>query len=254
MAAAATAAESGKGRKSSKDDGSSTVEDKVLSNAVPKVSITVKSSPTKDSATTSYLCVKSGELQKRNEQGGWHKVHACLVPHWFLYYFENEHAENPRGIIDLHLYTKTSISGKANEDFQVDVKALKNGEKVLKLSSETLGTGVRDMYFGANEEETLREWVAIIQRDRYEVIRDERDAYVALQEQFSGELEKVNKSKEMSEASKEDLVRQIAAIQTAHDDLSASLQRVLSLFGSTEEDMRRVQGDGRKSSELCAQY
>jgi hypothetical protein len=243
---------SGKRGKPSQDG--SCIEDQILVNALPTVSMSVKSSPSKDSVTTRHLSVKNGELQKRNEQGGWHRVQACLVPHWYLYYFENEFSESPRGVIDLQLYSKTNISGNASEDFQVDTKALKRDNKVLKLSSEAVGAGVKDMYFGAEEEETLREWVAVIQRDRYEAIRDERNAYVALQEQFSGELEKVNKSKEMSDASKEDLVRQIAAIQTAHDDLSVAMQRVLSLFGSTEEDMQRVQGDGRKCSELCAQY
>jgi hypothetical protein len=49
--------------------------------------------------------VKSGHLSKRNEQGNWQKRFVCVVPHMFLYYFDNEFSEAPRGVIDLELYT-----------------------------------------------------------------------------------------------------------------------------------------------------
>ncbi len=60
--------------------------------------------PNKDAVTTANLAVKSGFLLKRNEQGHWQKRFLCIVPHTFLYYFDNEMAESPRGVIDLELY------------------------------------------------------------------------------------------------------------------------------------------------------
>jgi len=41
---------------------------------------------------------------KRNEQGHYQKRFLCIVPHTFLYYFDNETSESPRGVIDLELY------------------------------------------------------------------------------------------------------------------------------------------------------
>lgn len=40
---------------------------------------------------------------KKNEQGSFQRRFVCIVPHMFLYYFENEMADTPRGIIDLEL-------------------------------------------------------------------------------------------------------------------------------------------------------
>lgn len=60
-------------------------------------------SPNKDANTTSNLSIKSGFLMKKNEQGSFQRRFVCIVPHMFLYYFENEMADSPRGIIDLEL-------------------------------------------------------------------------------------------------------------------------------------------------------
>ncbi len=68
----------------------------------------LQSSPSKDAATTSNLAVKSGFLLKRNEQGSWQKRFVCVVPHTFLYYFDSELGDAPRGIIDLELYTNVN--------------------------------------------------------------------------------------------------------------------------------------------------
>jgi hypothetical protein len=237
------------------DDGN--MEETILNDALPKSSLPVKSTPNKDSLTTRYLSVKSGELYKKNEQGAWHKIQAMIVPHWYLYYYRmenDEYGDTPKGVIDLHLYTKNRPEGHV-----ADKRSATGLLNVVKLGTESLadGTapkGAREFYFAAESEDIMQEWISVIQRDRYDTVKDERNAYLSLQEQFQGELEKINQSVERSEASKEELVRQIATAQTAHDDLQAAIQRILSLFGSTEEDMRRVQGDGRKSSELCTQH
>ena len=47
-------------------------------------------------------------MLKRNEQGIWNKKFMCTVPHTFLYYFDSDTAEAPRGIIDLELLTNLS--------------------------------------------------------------------------------------------------------------------------------------------------
>ncbi len=65
----------------------------------------IQCTPNKDAATTASLAIKSGFMMKRNEQGVWHKKFICTVPHTFLYYFDSETAESPRGVIDLELYS-----------------------------------------------------------------------------------------------------------------------------------------------------
>ncbi len=69
----------------------------------------MKSTPSKDAKTTEKLSVKSGFLLKKNEQGSWQKRFICLVPHTFLYYFEGENADTPRGVIDMELLTQCTV-------------------------------------------------------------------------------------------------------------------------------------------------
>jgi hypothetical protein len=55
------------------------------------------------------LSLKSGPLLKKNEQGVWSRRYACLVPHFFLYYFEGDTAKEPQGIIDLEFCTDVTV-------------------------------------------------------------------------------------------------------------------------------------------------
>lgn len=65
------------------------------------------------------LAIKSGYLHKRNEQGTWQKRFICLVPHTFLYYYDNDTSDNPRGIIDMELYTNLSVEGHSNDTIKM---------------------------------------------------------------------------------------------------------------------------------------
>ena len=68
----------------------------------------LKCTPNKDAATTTALAVKSGYLMKRNEQGQMQRRYICTVPHLFLYYFDSDSSETPRGVIDLELFNNIS--------------------------------------------------------------------------------------------------------------------------------------------------
>jgi hypothetical protein len=68
--------------------------------------------PPKDASSTGNLAIHSGFLKKRNEQGIWQRRYCCMVPHMFLYYFDNETAESPRGIIDLEYFTDVDIQSE----------------------------------------------------------------------------------------------------------------------------------------------
>ena len=59
----------------------------------------------------SLLSAKSGWLFKRNESNVWVKRWCAVVPHTFLYYFDNNKSSSqPVGIIDLECYSNVQRS------------------------------------------------------------------------------------------------------------------------------------------------
>lgn len=100
----------------------------INSNAKTNVNLSIKGTPSKDARTTMALALKNSSLMKRNEQGVWQKRQICILNHMFLYYYENENSDLPKGVIDLHLYQDLSIEG--------------NDMNILKLTPPE-GTGLR---------------------------------------------------------------------------------------------------------------
>eukprot|EP01035_Chromulina_nebulosa_P021610 gene21610-27972_t len=88
-----------------------TSDDSILLSSKEKINLPVKLTPSKDAPTTSKFAIKTGYMLKKNEQGQWQERFICTVPHIFLYYFESETSESPRGIIDLELLTNISTEG-----------------------------------------------------------------------------------------------------------------------------------------------
>lgn len=68
-----------------------------------------QSTPERTAACMGTLALKSGSLLKRNEQGVWQKRYACLVPHFFLYYFDGDSSKEPQGVIDLEFCTDITV-------------------------------------------------------------------------------------------------------------------------------------------------
>jgi hypothetical protein len=83
----------------------------INSNAKLNVNLSIKGTPCKDARTSMALALKNSSLMKRNEQGVWQKRQICILNHMFLYYYENESSDVPKGIVDLHLYKDLSIEG-----------------------------------------------------------------------------------------------------------------------------------------------
>ena len=73
--------------------------------ALESYNLQLKGTPRKDAVTTSQFAIQSNHMMKRNEQGVWQKRYVCLVPHLFLYYFDSDQSETPRGVIDLEYFT-----------------------------------------------------------------------------------------------------------------------------------------------------
>jgi Flp pilus assembly protein TadB len=76
----------------------------------------------------------------------------------------------------------------------------------------------------------MNEWIAHLHRDRYEIIRDERDAYIQLQDQVSGEIHEATKQMESSVQDREQLKIELAEahMQTsrAREVIIAALSRL----------------------------
>ncbi|KAH8077306.1 hypothetical protein JL720_10024 [Aureococcus anophagefferens] len=75
-------------------------------NSSNNTTLTIKSSPPKTAAVATRLGVRTGVLTKRNEQQVWQRRYCALVPQTLLYYYDGEHSESARGIIDLEYYTE----------------------------------------------------------------------------------------------------------------------------------------------------
>ena len=77
--------------------------------ALETCNLQLKATPRKDARSASQLAIQSNNMMKRNEQGVWQKRFVCLVPHLFLYYYDSDQSEAPRGVIDLEYFTGRRI-------------------------------------------------------------------------------------------------------------------------------------------------
>jgi hypothetical protein len=190
----------------------------LFENAKEKVNLTIKSSPSKDARVSAALSVKRGFALKRNEQGGWQKRFLCSVPHQFLYYYDIENSDSPRGVIDLHYFNRITIEGSDNNILKLSAEAAGLRYISSRLQSSHLFC-YRSFYFQFDDPVLLNEWVASFLRDRYGTVRDERDAYQQLQEQFSWRINEAAHAAEESNTEKEELKRKL--LEARDDSLKA---------------------------------
>eukprot|EP01039_Chlorochromonas_danica_P000856 gene856-931_t len=230
VASAAT----GSNRRLSRIDSNSTYVDSLAANAKEKLTLTVKCTPNKDASTTTSLAIQSGFLLKRNEQGNWQKRYVCIVPHMFLYYFDGELAESPRGIIDLELYT----------DVQRD-----EGGRAIKLTTGE-NSHLRAFYFDDEDPEYLNEWITSFIRDRYHAVRDERNAYQQMQFEMTGAIDQASTQRKMSEREREELEKQLKQANQQYLDTRAVVQNLLVIMGITEDEMAKLTDAGKIGQRL----
>jgi uncharacterized coiled-coil DUF342 family protein len=189
-------------------------DEEILRSAKDRVTLILKCTPGKDAAITSALALKRMFIMKRNEQGVYNKKLVCTVPHMFLYYFDSELSEQPRGIIDLYYYTDMSVEGDGN---------------ILKISAPD-ETGLKSYFFRIDDPTMLSELINSLHRDRYNVVRDERDAYQALQDQFSGEMETSSKQLVSSGREMETVKREMDEQRKRADDACEAVQNAILKF------------------------
>lgn len=153
---------------------------------------------------------------KKNEQGSWHKRLVCMVPHMFLYYFDNDASTDPRGIVDLHYYTDVEVEGPEHN--------------ILKLIPQD-GTELKAFFFEIENHDELSEWMNALHQDRYNVIKDQRDAYQHLQIQFSGEINSTKKQAEETAIDKSRMELRVVEANKTAVEATDVLKRVLARTG-----------------------
>jgi len=246
-------------------------EDTILRHAQDSLKLSLKCTPLKSYDSVSAVSVKTGVLEKKNEQGGWHTVSACIVPHWFLYYYENERSDTPRGVIDLHCYTDATIEEKVDVKLGGSVTksnvltlktpALSDESSSAKDKSSTTEAKVkpkksesghlRNFYFSSKDKTGLAEWISVINRERYNVVKDERDAYQSLQQSFSGELDVVMSQVQKVEGEKEETARAAATAQLQAEGRAAAAEEALTkILGALTDTLKTSESEMRVYSSL----
>lgn len=160
----------------------------------------------------SHMAVKSGFLMKKNEQGNWQKRFVCTVPHLFLYYYDMEKSETPRGIIDLYYYTKMCQVGSEGN--------------VLKLEGQS--SAIREFFFQFNDANAMNDWMSDLYNDRYENIRAQRDAYKEMQDNFSGQMNDTARTLETTQRDTERLSIDIAEARQSVDEAKGIVIEAMS--------------------------
>jgi K+-sensing histidine kinase KdpD len=104
---------------------------------------------------------------------------------------------------------------------------IQNGN-VLKISPASHVQANRGFFFQIDDPTAMSEWMGSLHRDRYSTVRDERDAYQQLQDQFSGQMDMTAKMLEESAAEKEKLSYEVAAGQREMAEAKLALHQVLT--------------------------
>ena len=142
------------------------------------------------------------------------------MPHLFLYYFESESSTSPRGVIDLEYFTKCSV----------------NNDGILVVSP-TEGTPLRSFYFKIDDVDSRNEWINSIQRDRFHNVREERDQYFGMQENYLTQMNEVTQSTSIMSEEKESLQMERDYARQQVDDTFRMIQRLLAVVAIGDDDL-----------------
>ena len=172
---------------------------------------------------------------KKNEQGLWQRRYICTVPHTFLYYYESETSENPRGVIDMELFT----------DISIDNETLTLGTNDPKL---------RMYYFKDDKDigvhENLSDWLNSLNRDRYNHVCEERDAYQGMQSELTGVLDSASTMQIEQEKEKLQVEGELRVVDHNYSEALTVMRDVLVTLGITEEDMNTVSESSKKMGNM----
>lgn len=148
---------------------------------------TINCAPPRSPEHTTLLATKSGWLVEEDETGAKKRRYCCVVPHTFLYYFDEEDIDSrvldinkPNSDDDLIRFNTLTDNGKKPskiidlESF-VECHQSKNDDHLFELRSNYSGTG--PVQLRAESEEEAKDWTRSLLYDRYSSAIDEIEAY-----------------------------------------------------------------------------
>ena len=168
---------------------------------------------------------------KRDKQGHWKDRYVCFVPHTFLYYYDSEDTMTPRGIIDMELYTNITREGT-----------------VLKIASPLAEKhpNLREYLFESDDLEYLDEWLSSLNRDRYAVVCEERDAYRMSQLELTSVIDAAAVAQSEQIRERFELEKELQQSKTQITEACLIMQGVLLILGITEDEMADISNKFKK--------
>ena len=123
-------------------------------------------------------------------------------------------------MIDLEYFTKCSV----------------NDDGILVVSP-TEGTPLRSFYFKIDDVDSRNEWINSIQRDRFHNVREERDQYFGMQENYLTQMNEVTQSTSIMSEEKESLQMERDYARQQVDDTFRMIQRLLAVVAIGDDDL-----------------
>ena len=111
-----------------------------------------------------------------------------------------------------------------------------NDDGILVVSP-TEGTPLRSFYFKIDDVDSRNEWINSIQRDRFHNVREERDQYFGMQENYLTQMNEVTQSTSIMSEEKESLQMERDYARQQVDDTFRMIQRLLAVVAIGDDDL-----------------
>ena len=98
---------------------------------------------------------------------------------------------------------------------------------------------MKSYFFQLDDPNDLSEWSTKIQRDKFNVVKEERDQLASSQAEFAGLMSTRNKENETAAADKDKMMQEISRASQINEENISQMRRILLRFGISENDMKK---------------
>ena len=99
---------------------------------------------------------------------------------------------------------------------------------------------LRSFYFEHEDRRCLEEWSTSLIKDRFNFVREERDAYQQMQHEMTGILDTASKVKKSSLQEKEAIEREWMQSMKSNVDALSTFQDMLVILGVSKDHINRL--------------
>ena len=155
----------------------------------------IQSSPSRTPEVMTEMSTKAGWLRSRSDRDGWRKRWCCIVPHTYLYIYEEGAAINQeKNIIDnKKLEELVTDRNKRKYSFRKDMQPLgiidleayscsnktEDGSYVFELKADDdVNPHLKPILFKGQSENDVDQWSDALLNHRYATLLDEKEAYL----------------------------------------------------------------------------